>query len=69
MKKMLLLCEATSAFILSYILMCFCYSKIHLRQLGQLELIKTMLKSSHVLLGLSQVWNRYLKGSHNTWAT
>ena len=30
--------------------------------LGPLKLIKAMLKSFHVLLGLSPVWNRYPKG-------
>ena len=30
----------------------------------QFNLIKTIVKSLHVLLGLSPVWNRNLKGSH-----
>ena len=42
----------------------FCYSKIHFYHSGPLKLIKTMLKSLHVLLGLFPVWNRYPKGSH-----
>ena len=41
----------------------FCYSKIHFHRAGPFKLIKTMLKSLHVLLGLSSVWNRYPKGS------
>ena len=47
----------------------FCYSKIHFHQSGPFKLIKIMLKSVHVLLGLSQVWNRYPKGSHTKEAT
>ena len=42
----------------------FCYSKIHLHQLGPFKLIKTKLKYLYVWLGLSPVWNRYPKGSH-----
>ena len=52
-------CETSNAFIDA-----FCYSKIHFHQSGPFKLIKTMLKSLHVLLGLSPVWNRYPKGSH-----
>ena len=37
----------------------FCYYKIHFHQSGPFKLIKTMLKSLHVLLGLSPVRNRY----------
>ena len=58
---LLSLCETTNVFIDAY-----CYSKSHLRQLGPLKLIKTMLKSLHVLQGLSPEWNRYPKGIHNT---
>ena len=47
----------------------FCLSKIHFHQSGPIKLIKTMLKSFHVFLGLSPVWNRYTKGSHTTGAT
>ena len=47
----------------------FCYSKIHFHQSGPFKLIKIMLKYVHVLLGLSQVWNRYPKGSHTKEAT
>ena len=61
---MLSLCETINVFIDA-----FCYSKIHSHQLGQLKLIKTILKSLHVLLGLSQVWNRYPKGRHKKGAT
>ena len=56
---MLSLCEKINVFIDA-----FCYSKIHFHQLGPFKLIKTMLISSHVLLGLSPVRNRYPKGSH-----
>ena len=38
-----------------------CYSKINFHQLGPFKLIKIVLKSSHVLLGLSPEWNRYSK--------
>ena len=38
----------------------FCDSKTHFHQL----LVKSMAKSLHVLLGLSPVWNGYLKDSH-----
>ena len=58
------LCETSSAFIDA-----FCYCKIHFHQSGPLKLIKTMLKSLHVLLGLSPVWNRYPKGGHKKGAT
>ena len=54
---MFLLCETSNAFIGA-----FCYSKIHFHPSGPFKLIKTMLKSYHVLLGLSPVWNCYLKG-------
>ena len=47
----------------------FCYSKIQFHQSGPFKLIKIMLKSVNVLLGLSQVWNRYPKGSHTKEAT
>ena len=39
----------------------FCDSKTHFHQF---KLIKTMVKSLHVLLGLSPVWNLYLKDCH-----
>ena len=52
---MLSLCETISVFIDA-----ICYSKIHFHQL---------LKSLHVLLGLSPVWNRYPKGSHKKGTT
>ena len=48
------------------LLMHICYSKIHFYQLGPYKLIKIMLNSLNVLEGLSPVWNRYPKGSHNT---
>ena len=48
---MLSLCETINVFIDA-----FCYSKIQFHQLGPFELIKTLLKSLHVLLGLSPVW-------------
>ena len=58
------LCETSNAFIDAS-----CYSKIHFYQSGPFKLIKTMLKSLHVLLGLSPVWNHYPKGSHTKGAT
>ena len=36
---------------------------VFIRQ-DRLQSIKTMLKSLHVLLGLSPVWNRYQKGGN-----
>ena len=45
----------------------FCYSKIHCYQLGPFKLIKTMLKSSHVLLGLAPVWNRHQRVVPRKW--
>ena len=58
-KTMFLLCETSNAFIGA-----FCYSKIHFHSSGPLKSIKTMLKSLHVLLGLSPVWNCYTKGGY-----
>ena len=58
------LCETSNAFIDA-----LCYSKIHFHQSRPFELIKTMLKSLHVLLSLSPVWNRYPKGRHTKGAT
>ena len=46
------------------LLMRFLYFKTHFHQLGPFKLVETMLKSFHVLLDLSPVWNRYPKGSH-----
>ena len=57
---MLSLCETFNVFIDA-----FCYFKIHFHKLGPVKLIKTMLIYLHILLGLSPVWNRYTKGSHN----
>ena len=37
------------------LLMLFCNSKIHFHQLGPFKLMKTMLKSLNVLLGISSV--------------
>ena len=42
---------------------------IHFHQSRQFELIKTMMKSLHVLLGLSPVCNCYPEGSHTKVAT
>ena len=53
-------CETSNAFIDA-----FCY----FHQSGPLKLIKTMLKSLHVLVGLSLVWNHYPKGSRTKGAT
>ena len=61
---MLLLFEIINVFIDA-----FCYFKIHLYQLGPFKLIYTMLKSLHVALGLSPVWNHYPKGRHKKGAT
>ena len=44
------LCETSNAFIHA-----FCHTKIHFQHSGH-KLMKTMLKSFHVLLGLSPVW-------------
>ena len=54
---MFLLCEISNAFIGA-----FSYSKSHFYPSGSFKSIKTMLKSLHVLLGLSPVWNCYPKG-------
>ena len=51
------ICETSNAFIGA-----FCYSKIHFHQSGPFKSIKTMLKSLHVFLGLTPVWNCYPKG-------
>ena len=61
---MVLLCVTSNAFIGA-----FCYSKIHFHPSGPFKSIKTMLKSLHVLLGLSPVSNCYLKGGHKKWTT
>ena len=58
------LCETSHAFIGA-----FCYSKIHFHPSGPLKSIKTKLKSLHVLLGLSPVWNLYQKGGHKKGTT
>ena len=55
--NMFLLYETSNAFVDA-----FCYSKIHFHPSGPLKSIKTILKSLHVLLGLSPVWNGYQKG-------
>ena len=56
---MFLLCEPSNAFIGA-----FCYSKMHFHPSGPFKSIKTMLKSLHVLLGLSPVRNFYPKGGY-----
>ena len=58
---MFLLCETSNAFNGA-----FCYSKIQFHPSGPFKSInkKTMLKSLHVLLGLSPVWNRYQNGGN-----
>ena len=61
---MFLLSETSNAFIGAY-----CYSKIHFHPSGPFKSIKTMLKSLHVLTGLSPVWNRYSKGGHKKGTT
>ena len=61
---MFLLCETSCAFIGA-----FCYSKIHFRPSGPFKSFKTMLKSLHVLLGLSPVWNYYPNGGHKKGTT
>ena len=47
----------------------FCCSKIHFHPPGPFKSIKTMLKSLHVLLGLSPVLNCYPKGGHKKGTT
>ena len=42
---------------------------IYINQSGPFKSIKTMLKSLHVLLGLSPVWNRYQKGGNKKGTT
>ena len=61
---MFLLCETSNAFIGA-----FCYSKIHFHPSEPFKSIKTRLKSLHVLLGLSPVWNSYPKGDHKNGPT
>ena len=61
---MFLLCETSNAFIGA-----FCYFKIHFHPSGLFKSIKTMLKSLHVLLGLSPVWNCYPMGGHKKGTT
>ena len=61
---MFLLCETSNAFIGD-----FCYSSIYFHPSGPFKSIKTMLKSLHVLLGLSPVWNRYQKGGNKKGTT
>ena len=56
---MLSLCKTINVFIDA-----FCYLKVHFHQLGPFKLIKTMLKSLHVLLGLSPVWNHCRERSY-----
>ena len=57
--NMFLLCEASHVFIDA-----FGYSKINFHQSGSFELIETMLKYLHILLGLPTVWNSYPICSH-----
>ena len=59
-----LLCETSNAFVDD-----FCYSKIHFHPSGMLKSIKTMLKSLHVLLGLSPIWICYQKGGNKKGTT
>ena len=61
---MFLLCETSNAFIGA-----ICYSKIHFHPSGTFKSIKTMLKSLHVLLGLSPVLNCNPKGGHKKGTT
>ena len=61
---MFLLSETSNAFIGAY-----CYSKTHFHPSGPFKSIKTMLKSLHVLIDLSPVWNRYSKGGHKNGTT
>ena len=63
-KRYVLLYETSNAFIGA-----FCYSKIHFNLSGPFKSIKIMLKSLHVLLGLSPVWKRYQKGSNKKGTT
>ena len=59
-----LLCETSNAFIDA-----FCYSKIHFHPLEPLKSIKTMLKSLHILLGLSPVLDHYQTGGNKKGTT
>ena len=52
-----------------HLLAYFCYSKIHFHPSGPFKSIEIMLKSLHVLLGLSPVWNCYPKGGHKKGTT
>ena len=61
---MFLLFETSNAFIGA-----FCYSKTHCHPSGPFKSTKTMLKSLHVLLGLSPLWNCYPKGGHKKGTT
>ena len=52
-----------------HLLVLFCYSKVHFHLSGPFKSNKTMLKSLHVLLGLSPVWNRYQNGGNKKGTT
>ena len=43
--------------------------KFHFHPLGPFKSVKSMLKSLHVLLDLSPVWNCYPKGGHKKGTT
>ena len=57
-KQYIFVMETSNAFMHA-----LCHLKALLNQRGPLELIKTMLKSFHIVLDLSKVLNSYLKGS------
>ena len=61
---MFLLCETSIAFIGA-----FSYSKIHFHPSGPFKSIKAMLKSLHVVSGLSPVWIYYPNGGHKKGTT
>ena len=63
-KWYVLSCETSNSFVGA-----FCYSKFHFHPSGPFKSIITMLKSLHVLLGLSPVWNCYPNGGHTKGTT
>ena len=52
-----------------HLLVLFAIPKSIFHLSGPFKSIKTMLKSLHVLLGLSPVWNCYPKGGHRKGTT
>ena len=52
-----------------HLMVLFAFPKIHFHPPGSFKSIKPMLKSLHVVLGLSLVWNCYPKGGHKKGTT